>query len=115
RRNRIGERVAAVRGAEDGAAEAQDAGDVARRQTPRAVRLDESVEAVFEADAVDAAVVGRLHDSPNDGVQPWRVAAAGENADAHDSGGHCSECSRRVAADRPWYNAQGRDRSVFCP
>ena len=51
RADRLGERVAAVGRAEDRAAEPQDAGHVARRQRPRALGLDQAVEAVFEADA----------------------------------------------------------------
>ena len=53
-RDRIRERIAAVGRAENRAAETQDAGDVARREHARAARLDEAVEAVLEADDVDA-------------------------------------------------------------
>ena len=80
----MGERIAAVDRAEDRAAEPQDAGDIARRQHARAVRLEQAVEAVFEADALDAGVAGRLDDGADDGVQAGRVAAAGEDADAFD-------------------------------
>ena len=79
--DRIGERIAGVDGAENRAAEAQDAGDVARREHARAVGLDQAVEAVFDADALDAAVAGGLDDGADDGVQAGRVAAAGEDAD----------------------------------
>ena len=82
--DRIRERVAAVDRAEDRAAEAQDAGDVARRQHARTAGLDQPVEAVFEADALDAAVGAGLDDGADDGVQAGRVAAAGEDADARD-------------------------------
>ena len=51
RADRMGERVAAVGRAEDGAAEPQDAGHIPRRQRPRTPGLDEAVEAVFDADA----------------------------------------------------------------
>ncbi len=77
----IGERIAAVRRAENRAAEPQDAGDVARREQARAIRLDEAVEAVFEADALDAAVRGGLHHGADDRVQTRRVTAAGEDAE----------------------------------
>ena len=92
-----GERVAAVGRAEDRAAEAQDAGDVARRQHARAIRLEQAVEAVFEADALDAGVGGGLDDGADDGVEAGRVAAAGEDADARDRGHVRLECSRRRA------------------
>ena len=45
------ERVAAVERAEDRAAEAEDAGDVARREHARAIQLEEAVEAVLDPDA----------------------------------------------------------------
>ena len=76
------ERIAAIDGAEDGAAEAEDARDVARRQDARTIRLEEAVEAVFEAKALDAAVPRGLHGGADDGVQAGRVPAAGEDADA---------------------------------
>ena len=88
RRDRIGERIAAVDGAEDRAAEPQDAGDVARRQRTRAAGFDQAVEAVLEADALDAAVAGGLDDGADDRVEAGSVAAAGENTDAFD-GWHC--------------------------
>ena len=50
----------------------------------RSARLDQAVEAVFEADALDAGVAGGLDDGADDGVQAGRVAAAGEDADAFD-------------------------------
>ena len=48
----------------------------------------QAVEAVLEADALDAAVAGGLDDGADDGVETGRVAAAGEHADAFD-GCHC--------------------------
>ena len=68
--------------------------------TPRAIRLDEAVEAVLEADAFDAGVVPRLDDGANDGVEAGRVAAAGEDAEARECGHVAMECNRdaRVAA-----------------
>ena len=81
RLDRVEERVAAVDRAEDRAADAQDAGDVLRHQDAVPVRLDEAVEAVLEAEAGDAVVVGRLDHGANDRVQPRGVAAAGEYSD----------------------------------
>ena len=81
RLDRVEERVAAVDGAEDRAADAQDPGDVFRRQDAVPVRLDEPVEAVLETEAGDAVVVGRLDHGANDRVQPRGVAAAGEYSD----------------------------------
>ena len=86
RGDRLVKRIAAVDGAEDRAAEPEDAGDVARRQQPRLFRIDQAVEAVLEADDLDAGVVGRLDDGADDGVEAGGVAAAGEHADFFDSG-----------------------------
>ena len=58
--DRLGERVAAVDGAEHRAAEAEDAGDVARRQDARLLGIDQAVEAVLEADDLNAGVAGAL-------------------------------------------------------
>ena len=78
----LGERIPAVHRAENRAAEPQDAGDVARRERARAARLDQAVEAVLDADALDAAVGRRLDDCANDGVETGGVAAAGEDAES---------------------------------
>src|SRR5215470_9287600 len=56
------------------------ANDVAWGENARAVELQQSVEAVFKADAPDSTVPGGLDDSADDGVQPRRITAAGENA-----------------------------------
>ena len=64
----------------------QDAGDVTRRELARAIGLDQPVEAVLEADDLDARVAGGLDYGADDGVQAGRVAAAGEYADASGSG-----------------------------
>ena len=45
----------------------------------------QAVEAVLEADALDAAVAGGLDDGADDGVEAGGVAAAGEDADALDA------------------------------
>ena len=81
RDDRLGERIAAVDRAEDRAAEAEDAGHVTRRQRPRLLGIDEAVEAVFEADDLDAGVVRGLDDGADDRVQAGSVAAAGEDSD----------------------------------
>ena len=84
----MGEGIAAIGRAENRAAEAQDAGDVARRERPRSTWLDQTVEAVFEADALDAGVAGGLDDGTDDGVQAGGVTAAGEDADAGNRSDH---------------------------
>ena len=43
--------------------------------------IDQAVEAVLEAEDLDAGVVGRLDDGADDGVEAGGVAAAGEHAD----------------------------------
>ena len=67
--DRIRERIAAVGGAQDRAAETQNAGHIFRPQHARTARLDEAVEAVFDAEHLDAGVAGRLHDRSDDGVE----------------------------------------------
>ena len=78
----LGERIPAVDGAENRSAEPQDAGDIARRERTRAAQLDQTVEAVLDADTFDAAVGRRLHDGANDGVEAGGVAAAGEDPES---------------------------------
>ena len=82
--DRVLERVAVVGGAEDGAAQPQDAGDVLRRQRPRPRRVEQAVEAVFEADDLDAGVERGLDDGADDGVEAGGIAAAGEHANTFD-------------------------------
>src|SRR5215467_8253301 len=72
--------IAGVERAQDRAAKPQDAGDVAWGENARAVELQQSVEAVFKAHAPDSTVPCGLDDSADDGVQPRRITAAGENA-----------------------------------
>ena len=98
--DRVRERIAAVDRAENRAAEPQDAGDVARREHARPAGLDQAVEAVFEADALDAAVGAGLDHRTDDRVEAGCVAAAGEDADACDCG--CQSCPQGVdrRADR---------------
>jgi hypothetical protein len=77
-RDRIREGVAAVGGAEDRATQPQDARHIARRQNTRAVWLDQTVETVFETDALHAAVRARLHDGTNHGIETRCVATASQ-------------------------------------
>ena len=56
------------------------------RERPRARRVEQAVEAVFEADDLDAGVEGRLDDGADDGVEARCIAAAGEHANAVDDG-----------------------------
>ena len=83
-KNRVGEGVAAVRRPEDSAAQPHDAADVARRERAAAAGFDEAVEAVLEAEALDARVVRRLDDGADDRVEAGCVAAAGEDAELLD-------------------------------
>src|SRR5262249_17178494 len=105
--DRVRERVAAVGGAENRSTKTQDAGHVPGRQSPRSPRFDEPVEAVFEADALDARVRCALDDGANDGVEARRVAAAGEDTKARECGHVAMECNRARALrplKRAWYN-----------
>ena len=98
--DRHGERVAAVDRAEDGAAQAQDAGDVLGAQRPGHVRIDEAVEAVLEAEDSDPRVAGGLHHRADHRVQAGGIPTAGEHTDllhrghlepyAHYKSGSCS-------------------------
>ena len=54
RRDVGAERIAGIARAENRAAEAENAGHVARRQDARTIGLEQAVEAVLEADALDA-------------------------------------------------------------
>ena len=51
---------------------------------PRLFGINQTVEAVFQADHGHAGVVCRLHDSADDGVQAGSVAAAGQHANFFD-------------------------------
>jgi len=82
--HRVGEGVAAIGGAEHGAAQAHDAAYVARRQRPGAARLDEAVKAVLDTDAFDTSVAGRFDDRSDHGVQSRRVAAASQDGETSD-------------------------------
>ena len=89
--DRILERVAVIGRAEDGAAEAQDAGDVLGRQDARPRRVQQAVEAVFEADDLDAGVERGLDDGADDGVEAGCITAAGEHANAFDRRHDCND------------------------
>jgi len=70
--------------AENRSAEPQDAGHVARRQHPGAVRFDQAVETVLEADGLDAAVRGGFDDGADNGVEAGGIATARQDAKACD-------------------------------
>src|SRR5919204_4811165 len=93
-RNRNLERIPGVNGAENRAAEAEDAGNIARRQDARSVGLDEAVEAVLEAHALDPAVGARLDDGADDGVQARGIATAREDTETFDER-HVSNIAKR--------------------
>ena len=81
RDNRLDERIAVIDGAENGAAETKDAGDVARCERSRFLRVNQPVEAVFESDHFDAGVARRLDDGANDCVQARSITASGKDTD----------------------------------
>jgi hypothetical protein len=56
--------------------------------TRGAVRIDQAVEAVFEADALDTGGGGRFDDGADDGVEARRITAARQDADALDDWRH---------------------------
>src|SRR5690606_37692858 len=69
------EGVGLVGGAEDGAADGEDVGNVRGVEVGRAV-LDQSEEAVVEADDLDVVEAGVLGDGADDRVEAGAVAAA---------------------------------------
>ena len=78
---RIGERVAVIPRAKDGSADPEDAPDVDCGQHSRPIGFDEAIEAILDTDAFTAPVDGGLDDGPDDRVETWRVATAGEKTD----------------------------------
>jgi hypothetical protein len=74
------ERVAAIDRPENGATTTEDAGHVPGRQRPRFRRVNETVEAVLEAEHLDVGVGGGFDDRPDDGVQARRIPAAGQHS-----------------------------------
>ena len=78
----IREGISAVGGAEDRAADPENAGDVPRGQKPRSVRLDESIKAVLDAEHLALAIDGRFDDGADHGVEAGGIAAARHHPDA---------------------------------
>ena len=66
----------------------------------RLLRIDEAVEAVLEADHLNAGVGGRLDDRANDGIQAGSITAAGEDPDFLHSGHQCGTSICRVLTGR---------------
>ncbi len=101
-RHRIGEWVAFVGRPQDGAAEPQHhAGRAAQIELLMAGRaLQQTLGALANPDHLPAeAMMGAMHDRPNDRIEAGAVAAAGQNADAlgHDV---ATPLARRVAGRR---------------
>jgi hypothetical protein len=82
--NRLRKWIAAIDRAENRAPEPKDAGYVPWRERTRLVRIDQTVEAVFEPDHRDTSVVRRLDHGADHGVEAGRIAAARQNADLLD-------------------------------
>src|SRR5207247_424346 len=75
-------------GAQDGAAQGEDAGDIVRMEDAGLV-LDEAAEALLDADDLDVEIAeGGLGDAADGGIEAGAVPAAGENADATGFAGH---------------------------
>jgi hypothetical protein len=79
------ERIAAVGGAQNGAAARQDAGDSFERELERLPWPDEAVEAIGDADDL-LAMLENAGGGAYYGVEAGRVAASGNDADAADVG-----------------------------
>ena len=82
----IGEGIPAVGGAEDGAPDAKDTDAVPGGEQPRSIGLDQSVEAVLEAQHLAVAVCGRLDYRPDDGVEPGGISSASQDAEPLHTG-----------------------------
>src|SRR6185369_11242481 len=76
---RIRERVAAIRGAQNRPAQPKNASHLARRQRSGPFGKDQAVEAVFETDALDPGIGGGLHHRADNSVEAGRVTATREN------------------------------------
>src|SRR5205085_2953293 len=105
----VAERIAAVGGAEDGAAARQDAADVVEREFARALRPDQPIETVFDADHLPAVAADRaLHRRADHRVQPGAIAAAGADANGADCGsaglaaGRVGRHPKRRSPSRSW-------------
>jgi len=77
------EGIAAVGGAEDGAAEMGDAPHLGRPEGNDFIVTQQAVEPAPDADALPPAVDRGEHGSSDDGVETRRVAAAGGDRDLH--------------------------------
>ena len=84
------ERIAAIGGAENGAATRQNAAHILEGQFVGFFRPDQPVEAVRDADDLPFVFQdGAFHHGANDGIEAGCVAAAGANPNTADSG-HCT-------------------------
>jgi hypothetical protein len=84
--DRLGKRVAAVDSAEDGTAQAQNTGAVARREDARLLRIDQAVEAVFQTNDLNVGIVRGLDDCADHRIQARRIATACQDPDFLDRG-----------------------------
>ena len=78
-----GERVVLVRRAQNGSAVAKNTGDGRRCQAAPAIWFHEAAKPVLEPDRFNPLIGRGLDDRANRRVQPRRVAATGQDADAH--------------------------------
>ena len=79
----LGGEVALVSGAEDGAAELEDADGVLRLEHDVVAGRQHAFEAIAEADDLPAELIGRADDAVDDGIESGAIAAAVENAYSH--------------------------------
>ena len=73
------------RGAQDGAADWQDAAHRSDRQFLQVTGAEHARPAILDPGHLEAALKGTASHAPNGGIETRRVAAAGENTDAHDA------------------------------
>src|SRR5512135_569862 len=99
------EGIAAVGGAEDGAARVGDAPDLARAQWDEQILTQQAAEAAAHSDALPSPVDGREHCSANDRVQARRVPTTRRNGNLHDPA-PASRSRRTTSSGSAWrFNA----------
>src|SRR6185503_1840979 len=79
------EGIAAVRRAEDGAAEVGDASHLVGSERNRGLAAEQAVESASDADAFPATMDGGENGGADHGVQPGRVPAARRDRESHRS------------------------------
>ena len=81
----LGGEMPLVGGAEDGAAELEDADGIGWLEDAEITGRQESLEAVLESDDLPAELVRRADDAMDDRIESGAIAAAVQDADSHET------------------------------